>query len=281
MMIGIQQSHKYNPADGADSREWEMEMAREVQHRAFPRSHPQIAGLDYYGDWRPASGLSSDYLDYFELPEGNLGLAMGDVAGKGLAAALLTSNLHGLARALRPGYGSLAGLASAIDELFYEVCPDSSYATMFIARHDPARRLLHYVNAGHEPPVVLRKTARGYWPVELEPTGPVIGMLRKSSFEEGAISLAPGDILVAYTDGLCETVNAHGEPWGFQRMLAAIQASSFRSARDIVERVLETAEQYGSGAPRYDDMTLWLGRVEDSASRTLTFDESVPLQAVA
>jgi phosphoserine phosphatase RsbU/P len=279
MMIGIQQLHEYGLAPGPNWREWEM--AREVQHRSFPTGHPYIAGLDYYSDWRPADGLGRDYLDYFELPHGNLGLAIGDVAGKGLAAALLTSSLHGLARALRHGYGSLADLASSIDALFYEVCPDSSYATMFVARYDPDRSLLHYVNAGHEPPMVLRKTARGYWPVELEPTGPVIGMLRKSAFDEGVISLAPGDMLVAYTDGLCETPNSRGEEWGFQRLLAAIQAASYRKSRDIVERVLEAAESFASGGPRYDDMTLWIGRVEELTCRTLTREESVPLEAAA
>jgi sigma-B regulation protein RsbU (phosphoserine phosphatase) len=244
-----------------------MELAREVQNRTFPTARPRIAGLDYYSDWRPARGLTGDYLDYFELPEGNLGLAIGDVAGKGLAAALLTSSLHSLARALRHyQHGSLSELTAAIDGLFYEVCPDSSYATMFVARYDPARRFLHYVNAGHEPPVVLRKTVTGYRPVALEPTGPVIGMLRKSSFQEAVVSLAPGDLLVAYTDGLCETTNARGEEWGFRRMLATIQACTYRKARDIVERVLETAEAFAGGHPQHDDMTLWLGRMEEGAS---------------
>ena len=150
MMIGTHTQHPHPLIDpGAEWRDWEMELAREVQSRTFPTSRPRIAGLDYYSDWRPARGLSGDYLDYFELPDGNLGLAIGDVAGKGLAAALLTSSLHSLARALRHyQHGSLAELTAAIDELFYEVCPDSSYATMFVARYDPARRYLHYVNAG-------------------------------------------------------------------------------------------------------------------------------------
>jgi len=282
MMIGTFQQHLYPVTAGAglapaiaDSRDCDMELAREVQNRTFPTARPRIAGLDYYSDWRPARGLSGDYLDYFELPQGNLGLAIGDVAGKGLAAALLTSSLHSLARALRQcQHGSLSELTAAIDELFYEVCPDSSYATMFVARYDPARRFLHYVNAGHEPPVVLRKTATGYRPVALEPTGPVIGMLRKSSFQEAVVSLAPGDLLVAYTDGLCETANARGEEWGFRRMLATIQACSYRRARDIVERVLETAEAFAGGHPQHDDMTLWLGRMEEG-------DSGAALQAVA
>jgi len=287
-MIGTFQQHTYPVTSGAglapvlpDRRDREMELAREVQNRAFPTARPLIAGLDYYSDWRPARGLSGDYLDYFELPEGNLGLAIGDVAGKGLAAALLTSSLHSLARALRhTQQGSLSDLTAAIDELFYEVCPDSSYATMFVARYDPARGLLHYVNAGHEPPVVLRKTAAGYLPMALEPTGPVIGMLRKSSFQENVMSLAPGDLLVAYTDGLCETANARGEEFGFRRMLATIQACSYRKARDIVERVLETAEAFAGGLPQHDDMTLWLGRMEECHSRIAMADD-VALQAVA
>jgi sigma-B regulation protein RsbU (phosphoserine phosphatase) len=270
------------PASGADWRAAEMDLAREVQNRTFPTTRPHIAGLDYYSDWRPARGLSGDYLDYFELPEGNLGLAIGDVAGKGLAAALLISSLHSLARALRYyQHASLADLTAAIDELFYEVCPDSTYATMFVARYDPARRFLHYVNAGHEPPVVLRKTVSGYRPVALEPTGPVIGMLRKSRFQENVVSLAPGDLLVAYTDGLCEANNCRGEDWGFRRLIATIQACSYRKARDIVERVLETAECFAGGCPQHDDMTLWLGRIEESKCRLPTLEESVPLQAVA
>ena len=144
-------------------------------------------------------------------------------------------------------HGSLSDLTAAIDELFYEVCPDSSYATMFVARYDPARRFLHYVNAGHEPPVLLRKTATGYRPVALEPTGPVIGMLRKSCFHETVVSLAPGDLLLAFTDGLCETINARGEYWGFRRLISTVQASSYRKARDIVERVLEAAETFAGG----------------------------------
>ncbi|MGA3040152.1 MAG: PP2C family protein-serine/threonine phosphatase [Bryobacteraceae bacterium] len=281
MMIGTLQKQNYPVPAGVESRDWEMELAREVQNRAFPTTRPRIASLDYYNDWRPARGLSGDYLDYFELPEGNLGLAIGDVAGKGLAAALLTSSLRSLARALRHyQYGSLSNLTAALDELFYEVCPDSSYATMFVARYDPARHFLHYVNAGHEPPVLLRKTATGFRPVALEPSGPVIGMLRKSSFHENVVSLSPGDLLVAYTDGLCETANANGEEWGFQRLLATIQACSYRKARDIVERVLETAETFAGGCPQHDDMTLWLGRIEDTGCRTLTVPDSSVLEAV-
>jgi len=128
--------------------------------RRFPAERPHIRDLDYHSDWRAAGGPSGDYLDCFELPEGQLGLAIGDVAGQDFSTALLTSSLHGIARALRSSqFGSLSQLMRTIDEVFCEVCPGNSYATLFFARCDPHRGTLHYVNAGHESPVLLRKTA--------------------------------------------------------------------------------------------------------------------------
>jgi sigma-B regulation protein RsbU (phosphoserine phosphatase) len=256
-------------------RDWEMDVARDVQNRLFPAGRPRIAGLDYYSDWRPARGLSGDYLDYFKTEDGSLGLGIGDVAGKGLAAALLTSSLHSTARALRLSHArGLSGLVASIDELFYEICPDNTYATLFVARYDPGRRLLEYVNAGHEPPVVLRKTAAGYRPATLEPTGPVVGMLRGSSYREGALSLGPGDVFVLYTDGLCEATNATGEQWGFRRLLEAIRECGCRRARDTVDYVFEAVDAFAGDCPRYDDMTLWLGRVEEAGAKcTLTAAE--------
>ena len=223
-------------------RDGEMEVARNVQSRIFPVERPRIAGLDYYSDWRPARGLSGDYLDYFEMDDGSLGLAIGDVAGKGLAAALLTSSLHSMARALRPSRSSsLPELVATIDDLFYEICPENSYATLFVARYDPACRILHYVNAGHEPPLVLRMTGSEYRPVMLESSGPVIGLLRKSCYRENAVALGPGDLLAAYTDGLCAAANPRGEEWGVRRLLETIQSCRFQQARDMVDRVLEGA----------------------------------------
>ena len=105
---------------------WELQLARDVQNRLFPAARPSIPGLDYYSDWRPASITSGDYLDYFEMDEGNLGLAIGDVGGRGLQAALLTASLHSIVRALRfSQQGSLGEFVSTIDELFSEIAPDN------------------------------------------------------------------------------------------------------------------------------------------------------------
>ena len=114
--------------------------------------------------------------------DGNLGLAVGDVCGKDVPAALLTSSLHSMIRALRFARTfSLKTLVRNIDKLFSEICPDNCYATLFVGEYDPSSGRLHYVNAGHEPPFVLRKTGPHFQTIFLEASGPVIGMLRESS----------------------------------------------------------------------------------------------------
>ncbi len=243
----------------------ELEIARSVQERIFPAARPVIPGLDYYADWRPARGVSGDYIDYFEINGGNLGLAVGDVCGKGVPAAMLTSSLHSMIRALRlVRTSSLKVLVRTIDKLFAEVCPDNCYATLFMGEYDPASGRLHYVNAGHEPPFVLRKSGGHFQTEFLESGGPVIGMLRDSAYREGVVTLRPGDLLVAYTDGLCETANAGGEEWGWPRFQETVEAGADLRARDIVEGVLECAETFAGGAPQYDDVTLWVGRVQEA-----------------
>jgi sigma-B regulation protein RsbU (phosphoserine phosphatase) len=243
---------------------WESQVARDVQNRIFPAVRPAVPGLDYYSDWRPAPSAGGDYLDYFEMDHGQFGLAIGDVSGNGLQAALLTASLHSIVRALRFSHsGSVSELVLRIVELFCEVSPDNCYSTLFVGRYDPIAGCLHYVNAGHEAPLVLRKTKFGYRTIRLESGGPLIGMLRKSAYHEGVVNLNPGDLLVAYTDGLCEAKNLEGEEWGWRRFLESLQAGANRRAREVVTRVFEAQDAFAAGAPQTDDMTLWLGRIEE------------------
>jgi sigma-B regulation protein RsbU (phosphoserine phosphatase) len=240
-----------------------------LRERTFPTAHPVIPGLDYFGDWRPATGASGDYIDYFKMNDGNLGLAVGDVRGKGVPPALLKTSLHSMIRALRVARNfSLKALMRTIDKIFSEVCPDNSYATLFVGEYDPSNGRLHYVNAGHEPPFVLRKNGGHFQTVFLEPGGPVIGMLRESSYREGVVSLRAGDVLVAYTDGLCETTNPSGEEFGWPRFLNTVEEAADRPARDMVEGVLQAVETFAGGAPPRDDATLFVGRVQEAVAAT-------------
>jgi phosphoserine phosphatase RsbU/P len=260
----------------------EFAAARNAQERIFPTVRPVIRGLDYFGDWRPARGMSGDYIDYFEMNDGNLGLAVGDVCGKGVPATLLKSSLHSMIRALRCARNfSLKALMRTVDKLFSEISPDKCYATLFVGEYDPSNGRLHYVNAGHEPPFVLRRSGTHFQTDFLEPGGPVIGMLRESSYREGVVSLMPGDVLVAYTDGLCETTNHAGEEWGWPRFLKTVEDSADRPARDIVEGVMQTAEEFAAGAPPHDDVTLFVGRVQDAMVDTPRWKDECVAAAVA
>src|SRR5437016_4276120 len=196
----------------AITRDVEWEIARMVQERIFPASRPAIPGLDYFADWRPARGVSGDHIDYFEMSDGKLGLAVGHVASQGLPAALLNPFLHCMLRAWRYARNSSPReLVRNVHEWFYEICPDNCHATLFVATYDPASGELRYVNAGHEPPFVLQKNGEHYRTIFLEASGPVIGMLRRPAYREGVVSLRPGDVLAAYSDGLCETRNRSEE----------------------------------------------------------------------
>ena len=258
-------------------------MAREVQERLFPLGLPFTPGLDHFGVWRAARGVSGDYLDYLELPDGNLGVAIGDVSGKGLSAALLMSSLHSMVRALSLAHRlSLGELVATINKMFFRVSPDNCYTTLFLARFDPSEGRLHYVNAGHEPPFVLRRAGSGRRLIPLEPSGPVIGILRASPYREEVITLQPDDVLVAYTDGVAEVTNPAGEEWGNRRLLDTVQANCERNARDIVSQVMTEADAFAMGAPQYDDMTLWVARVDSSeADGLIEIVEPVAMRAAA
>ena len=259
------------------------QFARAAQNRIIPAVRPSIPGLDYYSDWRPGSCAGGDYLDYFDLDGGNFALAIGDVSAGALESALLTTSLHSIVRALglNPS-DNLADFASSVAGLFREVCPDDCYATLFLARYDPVVGQLHYVNAGHEPPLVLRKASQQYREIRLETGGPLLGMLRKSRYREGVISLGPGDLLVAYTDGLCDAKSPEGEEWGWRRFLDTLHSGPLQRAREVVSRAFDAQACFTAAASRQDDMTLWVGRVEERhALPILHLMESVEEPAAA
>ena len=139
----------------------ELEIAREVQEHLFPQRLPPVPGLDYCGHCRPAREVGGDYYDFLELPEGRLGIAIGDVSGKGVGAALMMASLEASLRGQASVGHDLAELMKRVNSLVYQASSANRYATLFYAEYDPRSRQLSYVNAGHNPPVVLRKSCCG------------------------------------------------------------------------------------------------------------------------
>jgi len=249
----------------------EIEIAREVQERLFPQSYPKVAGLDLAGYCRPAQAVGGDYFDFFLLDDGRLALALGDISGKGISAALLMASLRASLRSIASLQQSdLATLIHHVNNLVYESSTTNRYATFFYAEYDPATSLLTYVNAGHNPPYILRRAQV----IPLKATGTVIGLLPDAEYAQATISLHPHDALLAYTDGISEAMNHEEQEWGEDRMIVTAQELLDRpdctvTARDLLNCILEAADKFTSGAPQNDDMTLLICTVGNPNRKTV------------
>jgi phosphoserine phosphatase RsbU/P len=245
-------------ADQAAQRERmnrEIEIAREVQQRLFPQSMPQMPGVDLAGMCRPASEVGGDYYDLIAMEDGHLGFAIGDVSGKGISAALIMASLRASLRGLvLDDPVDLARVMQKVNRLVYEASSSSRYATFFFATLDPDTREFRYVNAGHNPPVLIKQSSGEV--CRLEACGPVVGMLPFTEYEARSMFLRSGDLLIGYTDGISEAMTAEDEEWGEDRMLAAIPRRSKTSAEEILDAIFRAADEFTAGAEQHDDMTL-------------------------
>lgn len=242
----------------------ELEIAREVQERLFPQDLPEIEGLEYYGACRPALGVGGDYYDFIELEDGQLGIAIGDVSGKGIGASLMMASLQAALRgqAIHSG-NDLAGLMDRVNKLIYETSTTNRYATFFHARYDPKTRKLIYVNAGHNPPYIIRRGRDETEVIELKEGGAVVGMLPPIlvNYSQAEIELRPGDLLVGCTDGITEAMNPMEEEWGEEAVLAELKTLDGLSCREIIEHIVASADRFADGAKQHDDMTMIVIRV--------------------
>jgi sigma-B regulation protein RsbU (phosphoserine phosphatase) len=241
----------------------DLEIAREVQERLFPQTRPEIPGVDLAGFCRPAQVVGGDYYDFFLLSstsanEAPLALALGDISGKGISASLVMASLRASLRSIAGlRQGDLGTLISRVNDIVYQSSTSSRYATFFYAEYDPFTHLLTYVNAGHNPPYVLRGTET----IALEPTGTVVGLIPDATYAQATLQLHPGDVLIAFTDGISEAMNHQNEEWGEDSMLATARQLLDRpecktTADQLLTCIFEAADKFTAGAPQHDDMTL-------------------------
>lgn len=242
----------------------ELEIAREVQERLFPQELPPVEGLDYYGACRPALGVGGDYYDFLELPENKFGIAIGDISGKGIGASLMMASLQASLRGQAIHYkGDLAALMKQINNLLYETSTSNRYATFFYAQYEPATRKLAYVNAGHNPPFLIRRTGDDFEVLKLEEGGAVVGMLPSMlvNYKQGEVELKTGDLLVGFTDGISEAMNPQDEEWGEDAMLVELKKVYGKPAAEILPYIVAEADRFANGAKQHDDMTMIIVRV--------------------
>jgi phosphoserine phosphatase RsbU/P len=246
----------------------EVEIAREVQERLFPQKLPAIDGIDYSGACRPALGVGGDYYDFLALPGGQLGIAIGDVSGKGIAAALtmasLQASLRGEATRMTD---DLAALVSNVNHLVYEASSANRYATFFYAQYNPTSRQLSYVNAGHNPPMLFHRSNAKWQVSRLETGGTVVGLLESFPYDQGVVMIAPDDIFIAFTDGISEAMNNADEEWGEERMMEAIYNCASLKPSEMIARIMRAADVFVDGAKQHDDMTLVVIRAGSKPSQ--------------
>ncbi len=242
----------------------ELNFALEVQQALFPRQFPLDGGLEFAAVCLPASGISGDYYDVMELPDGRSVFAIADISGKGISAAILMSNLHAVLRTLAAAGHSPGEVCFQLNRHLHHITEGSRFATFFYAEWNRAERRLSYINAGHNLPILLG-SCRGR---RLDHGGPPLGMFLSSEFQVGKVVLQRGDMIVLYSDGITEATDEQGEQFGEARLEGVVEAHGEKSLAEIQQQVVMAVRNW-SGKELEDDMTLLLVRATEFAKETV------------
>jgi sigma-B regulation protein RsbU (phosphoserine phosphatase) len=239
----------------------EISIAREVQDQLFPRTLPQIPGVEIEAICKAARAVSGDYYDFIQLSPTHLAIAIADISGKGISAALLMASLQAALRSQVLVAGSetmsTAELVSRLNKHLVRNTGDDRFATFFIAVYDSAARNLRYTNAGHLPSFLISKDSA----LHLDKGGMVLGVVEDYSYEEGAVLVPPDSLLVGYSDGLVEPENVYGEEFGIRRLQQAAIHVQGATPQVVAESLMTAAEEWAGTPEQADDMTVIVARL--------------------
>ena len=236
-------------------------LACDVQQSFMQAPCTPSDSFDYSARCRQVRALGGDCYNFIPLTNNRLALVVGDASGKGLAAALMIASVQSCLRTAALFTGDdLAALLKVVSHQAYVSSAEGRYTTLFYGVFDGSTRTLRYVNAGHNPPVVIRRDGSLHW---LETGGAPVGLFADSEYREGMVKLETGDLLIAFTDGLTEASNQDGEEWGVQGLLkaAVCGARCFQDAGGLVNLIFNTMDDFSKGH-QTDDATLAVVRVE-------------------
>jgi sigma-B regulation protein RsbU (phosphoserine phosphatase) len=226
----------------------EFEDARLIQRGLLPAAMPQAAGVQLASSWQPANGVGGDCFDALTFGGGGVGLTIADVAGKGVPAALLMSNLQAAVRAFAQEGTAPGSVCTSVNRLLCRNMASGRFVTFCYVRIDTAARRLTYANAGHNPPLLIRRSGSVD---QLAPSGTVLGVFAESAYEQGDFAIAPGDRLVLYTDGITEGRNAAGDEFGEDRLADAASRHRALPAEEMLAAILRDVEAFNGG--KYED----------------------------
>jgi phosphoserine phosphatase RsbU/P len=239
----------------------EISIAREVQNQLFPQKLPVVPGVEMEAICKAARSVSGDYYDFIQLSPTHLAIAVADISGKGISAALLMASLQAALRSQMLAAGSecmsTAELVSRLNKHLVRNTGDDRFATFFIAVYDSATRTLRYTNAGHLPSFLISKDVA----LHLDKGGMVLGVDEDCCYEEGTVSVPSDSLLVGYSDGLVEPENVYGEEFGVKRLQQAAVYVQASSPRVVAEALMNAAEEWAGTPEQADDMTVVVARL--------------------
>ncbi len=266
--IAIENARLVKEALRAERMQQSLNLARDIQTSLLPRGQLKVAGLDVFGVSRPCDETGGDYFDYLRLPDGRLGLTVGDVTGHGIAAALYMATARALMRAFITTEPDLSKVFYALNNSLERDMGTGRFLTLFYGEVSLVDRRLRYVRAGHDAPLLYHSSEDFFEELE-SPGANALGFERDARFEvAGPMSLRPGDILVLYTDGIPETRNATGELFGLKRLRSVVRTFRSRPAREIVDAVFREVSEFSGGTQAEDDLTLIVGKILDDGAAT-------------
>jgi len=242
----------------------ELQLAMEIQQRFQPTTSPQVAGYEFQGISFPCYEIGGDYYDFIPRADGRLVIALGDVSGKGTAAALLMSSLHAAIHAQTGSHDSLVETISAVNNYLAANIPPNRFVTLFYAELDPDSGALSFLNAGHNPPLIIHAAGTVE---QLAAGGLPLGIRTNAEYREGRTQLQLGDVLVIYSDGVTEAASPSGEEFGPTRLYEVVQRNVDASAAGIRDRIESALTKFSQGTQAADDITLVIVKRQTEAKQ--------------
>lgn len=240
----------------------ELGIAHDVQEKLLPVTLPKIEGLDCAAYCRPAKFVGGDYYDFIESCGDAMAFTLGDVSGKGIAAAVLMASIQASLRAqFVNAPTSLAGMMNSYNKVLYDTSTADKYSTLFCGLIHKEKRTLTYLNAGQTPPLLLRRDAKGPFIEPLKLGGFPVGLMGVASYEDVTIELRSGDVLVCFSDGISEATNANDEIWDEEELEKILLGLKQESADQIIQKFVKAADDFAGEAEQADDMTMVVIRV--------------------
>lgn len=249
----IENARLYEEEQALLRMEEELRVAYEIQMHLLPKEAPQLAGCDIAGKSIPAKEVGGDYYDFIPISDHQLAICLGDVSGKGMPAALLMANLQATVRGQTLSGNSCGDCVQQSNRLLFQSTDIQKFATLFYGILDTEKNEMHYANAGHDNPFLFSRNGEVR---RLGTGGTVLGFMEDASYEDEVVQCNPGDLLVVYSDGVTDAMDADENEFGEERLEALVRDNLGVSSNELIGKIISSVQSSSGGTPQFDDITL-------------------------